>query len=381
MNRKCWTMSIGERGARVRLYELYPGGPLMRSVYVHGKEVRKSLGHRDQDKAIRQGYELLLALRANEEALAAETLTLGMLVDLYFASPAHQGKQPRSQREEGRMLRRVVDFLGPTRRVESLSVSDVQRYTQARRAGTVGRKQRPVRDRTIAADLEMLLRVLRWGTRERTAQGRRLLAENPWVGIRLPREKNPRRPVMRHDVYLQLLAVADQVDPRLRLALIVAEGTGRRLSAWRNLRWDDVDFDAGTIRWLAVHDKKGFEQVVPMSEGVREALLEARQAQRAIGNMPVFPAPKDPAESCSREVMDRWLRRAFRLAGAAKPPGGLWHSLRRKWASERKGYPVKDVAEAGGWRDTPTLLTSYLQTDPETVREVVRNPTRRLMSR
>src|SRR5215469_10971061 len=133
MNRKRWTMSIGERGARVRLYEQHPGGPLMRSVYINGKEVRKSLRHRDQEKAIRQGYELLLALRANEEALIAETLTLGMLADLYFASPAHQGKQPRSQREEGRMLRRVIDFLGPTRRVESLSVSDVQRYTQARR--------------------------------------------------------------------------------------------------------------------------------------------------------------------------------------------------------------------------------------------------------
>ena len=23
---------------------------------------------------------------------------------------------------------------------------------------------------------------------------------------------------------------------------------------------------------------------------------------------------------------------------------GMWHSIRRKWATERKGYPVKDVA-------------------------------------
>src|SRR2546422_4124639 len=38
---------------------------------------------------------------------------------------------------------------------------------------------------------------------------------------------------------------------------VVAEGTGRRLSAWRNLFWDDVDFDAGTIRWRAANDKKG----------------------------------------------------------------------------------------------------------------------------
>jgi len=33
-HRKCWSKSIGERGARVRLYEDRPGGPLCRSVYV-----------------------------------------------------------------------------------------------------------------------------------------------------------------------------------------------------------------------------------------------------------------------------------------------------------------------------------------------------------
>jgi len=72
-----------------------------------------------------------------------------------------------------------------------------------------------------------------------------------------------------------LLEVADQVHPLLKLALIVAEGTGRRLSAWRNLFWEDVDFDAGTIRWQAAHDKKGYEQMVPMSDAVKEALTEA----------------------------------------------------------------------------------------------------------
>ena len=166
-----------------------------------------------------------------------------------------------------------------------------------------------------------------------------------------------------------------------RLGLIVAEGTGRRLSSWRNLLWGDVDLDAGTIRWRAEHDKKGYEQVVPMSDAVKHALAAARKAQGAIGNTPVFPAPKNPAVACSRELMDQWLRRAFQLAELTPPPQGLWHSIRRKWASERKGYPVKDVAAAGGWRDTETLLRSYLQVDAETVRQVVLHPTQRMVSR
>ncbi len=121
----------------------------------------------------------------------------------------------------------------------------------------------------------ILLTALNWATRERIKDGRRLLKENPLKGVRLPREKNPKRPVMLHDVYLRLLAVADQVHPLLKLALIVAEGTGRRISAWCNLRWDDVDFQNGTIRWRAGTDKTGFEQIVPMTEAVKEALARS----------------------------------------------------------------------------------------------------------
>src|SRR2546422_9320941 len=89
-HRKCWSKSIGERGTRVRLYEGRPGGPLFRSVYVNGKEVRKSLGHRDKELAIRQAYELLHSLLSNEQALDQETLTVGMTSQLYLESPQHQ---------------------------------------------------------------------------------------------------------------------------------------------------------------------------------------------------------------------------------------------------------------------------------------------------
>src|SRR6266704_118778 len=204
MTRKCWTKSLGERGHRIRLYEKYSGGPIMRSVYIDGKEVRKSLAHRDKEKATRQGYELLNALLTNENAL--------------------------TQRDEGRMLRQVVEFFGMARRVETLSESDVKRYTMARRQGDVAppgaEHGRPIRDRTIEAELEMLLRALRWAVRERKTNGERLLKENPLVGVRLPSEKNPNRPVMAHDVYCRLLAVAERVHPLLKTGLDRGGGYG-----------------------------------------------------------------------------------------------------------------------------------------------------------
>ncbi|MBK6424144.1 MAG: tyrosine-type recombinase/integrase [Gemmatimonadetes bacterium] len=368
----------------MRLYEARPGGPIMRSTWINGKEDRKSLGHRDRELATRQAYELLQGVLANEQAIEEESVTLGMLARLYLDSPQHAAKRERTRRDDKHKLDRVVAFLGADRNILSLSESDVHRYTLARRQGDVAlqgvKACGTVRDRTIEADLLMLHRALNWGQRERTSTGRRLLKENPWHGIRLPRERNPRRPLMSHTTYLKLLEVADQVHPLLKPALVAAEGTGRRISAWRNLRWDDIDFQAETIRWRAEHDKSGFEDVRPMSEAVQEALREARKRQRAIGSAPVFPAPKDPTRPCDRHLLDNWLRRAFQLAKLKPEPGGLWHTLRRKWATERKGYPVKDVAAAGGWRDERTILTSYQQADAATIRQVVLHPTQRLVS-
>ena len=99
-----------------------------------------------------------------------------------------------------------------------------------------------------------------------------------------------------------------------------------------------------------------------------------------IGNTPVFPAPKDPSSPCSADLLGTWLRKAYELAEITPQPGGMWHTLPRKWATERKGYPVKDVAAAGGWKDEGTMLKSYQQADPETIRNVVLHPTHRRAS-
>jgi integrase len=196
--------------------------------------------------------------------------------------------------------------------------------------------------------------------------------------VRFPREKNPKRPVMRHDEYLRLLLVASSVSPLLRLALIVAEGTGRRISACRKLMWRDVLFDEGAIRWRAENDKKGYEQVVVMSPDVHEALAARHALTHPSPEALVFPRPRCPSQPCSRHLLDGWLRRAYGLAGLEPHPGGLWHPLRRKWATERKGYPLKDLAAAGGWRDEQTVLRSYQLSDADTVRQIVLYPTQRL---
>ena len=108
-----------------------------------------------------------------------------------------------------------VTFLGPSRNVTSLSESDIRRFTLARRAADERLEhvvaERAVSDRTVEADLKLLLAALNWAMRERGSTGRRLLKENPLYGVRLPEEQNPRRPVMTHDMYKKLVKVATKV--------------------------------------------------------------------------------------------------------------------------------------------------------------------------
>ena len=159
-SRRCWSKSIGEPGRRVRLYEARPGGPIMRSVFVNGKEDRKSLKHRDKEKAIGEAYELVRALLANEKALDEGSVTLGMVTELYKQSPAFATKKPRTRKADARTLERVVTFFGRSRNVETLSESDVQRFVLARRqgVGSLLRVQpgKVVRDQAIASDLVIL---------------------------------------------------------------------------------------------------------------------------------------------------------------------------------------------------------------------------------
>jgi hypothetical protein len=87
--------------------------------------------------------------------------------------------------------------------------------------------------------------------------------------------------------------------------------------------------------------------------------------------------PRNPPKPLSKRQAYKWLRKAYEAAGLEPEPGGMWHPVRRKWVTERKGYPLADIAAAGGWKDERSLK-SYLQEDPDTVRKVVLEPTHRL---
>ncbi|MBK6422338.1 MAG: tyrosine-type recombinase/integrase [Gemmatimonadetes bacterium] len=128
---------------------------------------------------------------------------------------------------------------------------------------------------------------------------------------------------------------------KMELALVLAEATGRRLSAIRHLRWEDVQFETGEIRWRAEHDKRGREWVVPYPE---ELLVEIRRVRDSLGAGGgwLFAGERLLEQPMDRHLFDKWLTVAEQEEGLAKLKGGLWHPYRRKWATERKSLPLND---------------------------------------
>ena len=204
----------------------------------------------------------------------------------------------------------------------------------SRRAGKAGGSGKPVSDRTIESDLRFLLAVLNWAAKSRDEEGRLLLESNPLRGLKLPKEKNPRRVVLTQAEYEALLRVAGEVDWRFRVALVLAHETGHRIGAIRKLLWSDIGLDGRTIRWRGENEKTGYEHRTPVTAKARTILEEARRHNPGIGDAPVLPAPKDPFACMSRSLARDWWRKAVKLAGLDPKRGRGWHSLRRKFASD-----------------------------------------------
>jgi integrase len=224
--------------------------------------------------------------------------------------------------------------------------------------------------RSVQVDLVFLKSAISWayGSTDATVPS---VTRNVLNGFPIPGEHDPRRPVLPVYVVDALLAAAPAVHPLLPLLIVMVGSTGRRLGSVLGLEWNDIDIPHGVIQWRAELDKTRKTWQSPLPAAAAVALEERRASLGGKAGRYVFPAPGDPHKPVVRNCAAGWLRRAYRIAGAEKQRGSLWHSFRRKWATDRKHYPVADVAAAGGWKDLATLLTCYQQPDTDTMRAVV----------
>lgn len=139
----------------------------------------------------------------------------------------------------------------------------------------------------------------------------------------------------------------------------------------RQLRWSDIDLDKHEIRWTAELDKIGHEHVTPITPAGTAALVHAQRAAMRIGEGWVLPSPSDPERPCSRHLLRDWWIRMEQAAGLPHVEQLGWHGLRRRFATDLKEEPLRDVCELGGWKDPQTLLKCYQRPDAATMRQVL----------
>ena len=80
-----------------------------------------------------------------------------------------------------------------------------------------------------------------------------------------------------------------------------------------------------------------------------------------------FPPPRIRSGRARRDCCSHGVKKAklppIRRRG--------WQSLRRKFATELKGVPLKDLCQLGGWKSHLTVLKCYQQPDEDTMRKAL----------
>lgn len=421
-----WSYSAGEYGATVRVYERTPGGMIYAATADgDGGEIRRSLGHRDKDKAKSYADREAAKLREGLDTLRGPRPTVARVLKLYLRhrTPDKSENVQKADRRQAELWQRV---LGQKADLSKLSRREWDAFLRDRRSGAIDARgnpvpdtadcpacegageptcgrcegegeidpRTPVSDRTVERDLRFLRAVCRWATEYRTSDGRLLLEADPTRGLEVPENRNPKRPVATHDrveairqVYRDVTMRVERGGTRKQVESYLPEifdlvvSTGRRISAVCGLRMEDLDRERtpktphGAIVWPSDTDKMDREWRCPLSETAREAVDRAtRKRERVLGRVgpgPLFPAPGNPERAVRYEEASTWLREAEEAAGLDPLDGGLWHPFRRLWASSRKDLPDVDVAQAGGWSSLEALKLAYQHPDDETMLRVM----------
>ena len=408
-SRNIFSLRVGAVGSTVTLCERRVGGPLWLRYWLpsanggKGKPKWVALRHTDREIGAQAARAVAANFLTSTLAAASNKTTVAEVLTVYQRDVCtHQkGDGPK---EAARRIALWTRVLGAGRAVDTIDHPLLDGFVRDRRNGAIALPGRSLKaapsNRTIAADLEFLRAALNHACTAKRSTGAPLLTVSPMgsgrTGYALPAVQydQVKRPVVSADRFDALLPHADRVEPQRLFAgfLMLVEGLGWRVSAICQLRACDVDLRTtpatphGRIHRRAATDKMGKDHWIPMSASVRAGVDRILERNPAIGEWPLFPAPRATIEIPQGSIPKPWTRyyarvlleRAERRAELQAVDGGDFHPYRRKWATERKHLPDVDVARAGGWseKDPRALKTSYQQVDEATLLAVVSEPTK-----
>lgn len=292
-------------------------------------------------------------LARDEQAAAVHTV--GSILDAYLDE--HVALKVVDKRRQEDCVRWLKTELGG-RTPAQLTFDVLQAYRAKREAGKVN--GHPVGAGTLRRELNCLVAALNHAARHRRISP----ADMPHID--LPTTPPPKDLWMDEVEADQFWRAAENLGGRHFLFVAVALETASRKAAIEQLRWTQVDLNAGVIHFQNDGNTRTNKRrvAVPISERLAGVLGRARQASDSEWVM-ITPYSV-------QHVFDRVKAAAFKATGNPKFMQVSPHALRHTWATlaARAGVPLFQIAGVLG--DTlPTVMRVYAHHSPEHLRGAV----------
>lgn len=343
----------------------------------HGKH-RERLGVHGED----EGRKALDAWVGGIKALKSRgDITFKMIWDEYYADRKQDGKQMSAFDESWRALEPrfgsmlITDITNDICRDYAKERMERGRtYTRKGKDGKTETVTVPVHVGTVWTELLRLRSAVNWAWDHNRLKSLGLDSK-PKIWIPSKPESNQRALSVG-----EFIAFRDacQGTPHLRLFVILALTTAARTEAILQLKWDKVDFEAGTIDF---REPKGI--VDPLSKRARKgrALVLMTPEARAELEMAYDGRQTDYVIEWAEEPVKK-IRKAF--AAAVKRAGldgrVTPHTLRHTaltWLEEER-IPVETISKLAAHSGTEITRKTYLHSSPEVLRPAAEAIERRL---
>lgn len=352
--------SAGERGRnRVRVFAHWRTKVIYAEFTEEGRRVRVSLGHDDPVRAKQYADTLSARIGAREDVAAP--LSIAALFDIYLTTVTPT-KGPCKRSHDKTVLKQFAALVGESLPAVRIVEDHGRQFIASRREegrwrARPDRPFRPLSDRTIGYDLSAVKAALAWAVRT----GR--LPKHPLLELTVPNTGEIKRPVLTAEEYQVLLTAAPKVAPGCQALLVMVWETGHRIGAVRQLRWEDVDVEAGVVIWRTRFDKMRKSHRTPLSPAAVTALKQWRAQVGVLGPGWIFASPKIPGKQMSASLARDYWAKLEQESGIPRMEGRGWHSIRRTFSMELRHLPLKDAMQLGGWRDVKTFVETYQPLD------------------
>ena len=285
-------------------------------------------------------------------------------------------------------IRRLLDFFGPSKKVDSIRKRDADLFMGAQIHHMGGQKELSTwaRSQMITHCRTIFKQAVRWD----------MTSENPFAGTEKPKTRTRKWHHIKPAEYLRLMEAAP--DLRRRCLYAVLYTTGVRIGEAFSLTWGDVDFERSVLHiqnragtktappfLLKAHERRTIpltkhtlallaEYQAQAPEGVPHVFLTADRYQRVLKHWHKLGQVDRLWEN---EFMDNNFNRDFknhcRRAGIIFEGKCSIHTMRKSagqnWALA--GVPIKTLQYLMGHSNEKTTLRFYAQMDPASAAQAV----------